>query len=53
MAYVTIDEDNNVTGIFAVPQPDLEGYEKIEDDDARITAFQSAQLAASQQSQKP
>jgi len=42
MAHVLIEIDL-VVGVFARPQPQLEGYQEIPDDDARITAFLASQ----------
>lgn len=39
MAYVTIDEAGNITGVFANPHPYLEGHQEIADDDPRIKPF--------------
>ena len=39
MAYVTLDSNNNITGIYGMPQPQLEGYAVIADDDSRIVVF--------------
>lgn len=38
MAFVTLS-GSTITGIFALPQPQLTGYAEIADDDARLTAF--------------
>ena len=46
MAYCTLDSNNNITGMFFMPQPHLDGFAVIADDDARIAAFQAAQQAA-------
>lgn len=44
MAYVII-EDDKIVGIFANPQPQLNGYSEILDDDARIEEFNQSQIA--------
>lgn len=36
MAFVTIDSNGKVTGQFARPQPDLDGFAEIEDSDIRL-----------------
>ncbi len=45
MAYVTLDSNNNVTGVFTMPQPQLAGYAVIADDDLRIATFQQSLTA--------
>ena len=45
MVYVVI-ENEKVVGVFANPQPQLEGYAEIADDDPRIATFLAAQEAA-------
>jgi hypothetical protein len=49
MAYVTLDGGGNITGQFARPQPGVPGYAQIADNDPRIAAFTSAQLAQASQ----
>lgn len=39
MAYVTIDQGGAVTGYFAQPQPQLQGFAEIPDDDSRLLVF--------------
>jgi len=42
MVHVVI-ENNLVTGVFARPQPHLDGYQEIPDDDQRINDFYQRQ----------
>lgn len=44
MAYVII-EDDQVVGIFHMPQPHLEGYQEIPDEDTRIADYLESQEA--------
>ena len=46
MAYVQLDSNGNVTGMFANPQPGNPAWQEIPDTDPRIAAFQAAQAAA-------
>lgn len=39
MAFVTLDEKGEVSGIFANPHPHLDGYAEIADDDSRISTY--------------
>jgi len=41
MAYVTIDS-GNVTGVYNMPQPELNGFQIVADDDVRISEFNNA-----------
>jgi hypothetical protein len=39
MAYCTLDSNGNITGIFNMPQPQMQGYAVIDDADPRIAVF--------------
>jgi hypothetical protein len=41
MAYVTLDGNGNITGMFANAQPAISGYAKIADADPRVATFAS------------
>jgi hypothetical protein len=49
MAYVALDQNGDVTGVFAQPQQAIAGFTKIPDDDARLAAW-SAQKSIEQKS---
>ena len=47
MAYVVI-KDGEVIGVFANPQPHLDGYSEIADDDALLQEFYNKQVSFGQ-----
>jgi hypothetical protein len=42
VAYVTLDANSNITGMYFMPQPQLPGYAVIEDTDPRIAVFEAS-----------
>jgi hypothetical protein len=42
-AFVQLDGNGNVVGMYANPQPAIPGVQQIPDNDPRVAAFQSAQ----------
>lgn len=47
-AYVTLDGNGNVTGVFANPQPQISGYAQIADGDPRLSTFALRQSVPTQ-----
>lgn len=46
MAFVTLDSDGKVTGQFASPQPGLDGFAEIDDNDPRLKSIDGIALEA-------
>lgn len=51
MAHVVFNVEGEITGIFGRPQPQLEGYQEIDDSDPRIAEFEAAAIALFNQQQ--
>lgn len=45
MAYVTLDKSGNITGQYANQQPQITGFQQIDDADPRLAMWQTAVAA--------